>query len=129
MSRNNERAQRGFTLVEVLIALAILAIALAATMRATSLATTTAADVKQRTYATWVAQNRIAQLTAMKSFPSVGETSGQATMAGNNFEWKQVSNETPNPVIRRVDVTVHKPGESAYLAKLTAYVTRGAPSS
>jgi general secretion pathway protein I len=125
MKRSNiSRFSHGFTLIEVLIALAILAIALAATMRATGLATNTAADVKMRTYATWVAQNRIAELTATRAFPSAGTNNGQATMAGVNFEWKQEANDTPNPNFRKVDVTVSLPGESSYLVKMTGYLTR-----
>ncbi len=114
----------GFTLVEVLIALAILSIALAATMRATAMATTTADDIKIRTYATWVAQNQIAELTARKTFPATGETSGLAVMAGVNFKWRQTSNDTPNKDFRKVEIAVSLAGGEHKQATLVAYLTR-----
>jgi general secretion pathway protein I len=115
----------GFTLIEVLIALAILAIALAATMRATGMATTTAETVKIKTYATWVAENRLAQLTAERIFPSVGVENGEATIAGIVFQWTQTANETPNKSFRKVDVAVTVVGETQKRTTLTAYVSRG----
>jgi general secretion pathway protein I len=115
----------GFTLIEVLIALAILAIALAATMRATGMATTTAETVKIKTYATWVAENRLAQLTAERIFPSVGTENGKTTMAGIAFQWTQTANETPNKSFRKVDVAVTLVGETQKLTTLTAYVSQG----
>ncbi len=115
----------GFTLVEVLIALVILSIALAATMRATAMATTSADEVKMKTYATWVAQNRIAELTARRVFPAAGEERGQAPMAGINFQWQQTTSETPNKDFRKVDVTVSLPDEARKRAALSAYLTRG----
>ncbi len=121
--RQNNAA--GFTLIEVLIALSILSIALAATMRATAMATTSADEVKLKTYATWVAQNRIAELTARQVFPGSGEQSGEATMAGINFKWQQTTNDTPNIAFRKVDVAVMVAGETHKRAVLTAYLTRG----
>ena len=67
---------RGFTLIEVLVALVILAVALAAAARAANVATVSAEESKLRTLATWAAQNRIALLTATRSFPGSGVTSG-----------------------------------------------------
>ena len=115
----------GFTLIEVLIALAILSIALAATMRATGMATTTAETVKIKTYATWVAENRLAQISAERIFPSVGTQNGDVTMAGIAFQWTQTANETPNKDFRKVDVAVTVVGETQKRTTLTAYVSRG----
>src|SRR5256885_498304 len=57
------RASRGFTLIEILVALAIIAVALAAGLRALSQSIDSAGALKQRTLALWVAQNRIAAAT------------------------------------------------------------------
>jgi general secretion pathway protein I len=115
---------KGFTLIEVLIALAILAVALAATMRATGMATTSAEEVKIRTYATWVAQNRLAELTARRIFPATGSEDGQSTMAGIQFEWQQTTTDTPNKDFRKVNISVSLSSETSKRASLNAYLPR-----
>lgn len=117
---------RGFTLIEVLIALAILAIALAAAVRASSIAIDGANATKLRTLATWVAQNRLAETTAMtgSSLPGISETSGRTTMANIEFEWRQKISSTPNEGFRKVEVAVSRPGESYAFANLSGYVSR-----
>jgi general secretion pathway protein I len=101
------KPQSGFTLVEVLVALAILAIALAATMRAASLAVVSAEEARWRTYATWVAQNRAAELTARRAFPSVGTENGTTELGGAGFRWEQQASATGNPAFRKIDVRVY----------------------
>jgi general secretion pathway protein I len=118
---------RAFTLIEVLIALAIISIALAAAMRATAMASTTAEEATLRTYATWVAQNRAAELTARRLFPSVGTENGQTEMAGMRFSWTASTNETPNADFRKVEIAVTRgddPAASRKYATLTVYVAR-----
>ena len=120
--RHTRRRARGFTLIEVLIALVILAIALAATARAASVATVSAEESKLRTLATWVAQNRIALLTATRQFPADGTTSGKSTTGGIDFEWQQIASATPNEAFRKVEVLVYRPsaGDRQTLATLAA---------
>jgi general secretion pathway protein I len=123
-------AGNGFTLIEVLIALAILSIALAATMRATAMATTSAEEVKLRTYATWVAQNRAAELSARRTFPSVGAADGQTDMGGIGFRWTATTSETPNTAFRKVEIAVTRsddtaaPSDARKYAVLTIYLSR-----
>jgi len=117
----------GFTLIEVLIALAILSIALAAAMRAASMATVSAEEAKLRTYATWVAQNRAAELTARRVFPAVGIENGGAEMGGVTFQWTASSNETPNSAFRRTEIAVTRGAtDTRKLAVLTVYLSRNA---
>ena len=114
----------GFTLVEVLVALTILAIALAAAARAANVATDSAQDTRMRTLATWVAQNRVAELTATRSFPAVGTVNGRSSMAAMEFEWRQVTSETPNAAFRKVEIKVLRPGGTQSLTTLNAYLVR-----
>ena len=114
----------GFTLIEVLVALTILAIALAAASRAARVATDSAQETRLRTLATWVAQNRIAELTATNAFPGVGNVNGNSVMAGAEFSWQQTTSTTPNAAFRRVELTVLQPGDTRYLVKLNAYLVR-----
>ena len=119
----------GFTLIEVLIALAILAIALTAAMRAASVATDSANETKLRTLATWIAQNRIAEMNAFSvtSFPGVGESNGRQTMANIEFEWKQKISNTPNAAFRKIEVKVLRPGNDQWLANLSGFVVKASP--
>ena len=115
---------RGFTLIEVLVALVILAVALAAAARAANIATVSAEESKLRTLATWAAQNRVALLTATRSFPGSGVTSGNSTLGGIAFEWRQTATDTPNPAFRKIEISVLRPNDPQVLTTLTAYLVQ-----
>ena len=119
------RRASGFTLIEILVAVAILAVALAATTRAASLATDGAFETRHRLLATWAAENRVAEVRARRLFPAVGTTSLSTEQGGLALTLQETVNETPNPTIRRVDVAVadaRDPGR--VLTRLTAYVSQ-----
>ena len=114
---------RGFTLIEVLVALALAAVALAAGMRALAQAADGAGTLKARTLALWIAQNQLAALQLGSSMPS-GQARGQADQAGVRFVWATSSSGTPNPAFRRVDIVVAEASAPEYaLARLTGYVS------
>lgn len=115
----------GFTLLEILIALAILAIGLAAAMRAIGAATNTSYELKQRLLAQWVAQNRVAEIRARALWPDPGLSEGEAEQAGQRFIWRQNVGNTPNASFRRVEIKVVTPNELSHsLATLVSYVYR-----
>jgi general secretion pathway protein I len=97
---------RGFTLIEMLVALTILAIALAAVQRAVSGSLDNAYQLKLRLLASWVADNRLAELRATRMMPPPGESSGEEPQAGIAFHWKALVSTTPNPYVERVEITV-----------------------
>ena len=117
-------SRRGFTLVEVLVALVILGVALAAASRAATVAVDSAQEARLRTLAGWVAQNRAAELVASGAFPGAGSESGRSAMAGMAFEWQQLTSETPNAAFRKVEVKVLRPGGAQALATVNAYLVR-----
>ena len=111
---------RGFTLLEVLVAIAILAVALAASVRAVSSATDNTAELKLRLLANWVAQNRLAEHVAARGFPSTGENEGTSEQAALKFRWHESISETPNPRFRKIEIRVFS--DDRVLATLIGFV-------
>ena len=115
----------GFTLIEILIAVAILAIALAATTRAAGVAADGALQTRERLLATWAAQNRVAELRARGVFPGVATTRFNATEGDLALVIEEVVTSTPNPTLRRVDLAAADArNPDRVLARLTAYVAQ-----
>lgn len=98
-------SERGFTLIEVLIALAIFAVSLTAAVRVCNVATDTAREFRHRLLAGWVAENRLAEYGLGRA-PEVGERAGTAEQGGINFGWRERLStvEAPFP---RIEVQVY----------------------
>jgi general secretion pathway protein I len=117
---------RAFTLIEILVALAMLAVALAAGMRALAQGADGASTLKARTLALWVAQNRLAAAQMAPGALAAGESRGDALQAGMAFVWTVKVSGTPNPAFQRVDIAVAERDTPSYaLARLTGYVAHG----
>lgn len=117
--------EQGFTLIETLVALAVLAIALTAGLRAAALTTDAVIDLKTRTAANWVASNVLQQMIACRQFPDLGAKEGEATQGHQAFIWRQEVGITPNYSFRRVEVKVFLPADKQHaVAKQVAYVAR-----
>ena len=122
--RSNRRA--GFTLVEVLVALAIVSIALLAALRAAGQGTSNADELRAHLLAGWVAENLLAEHRARGDWLPLGIQRGMGSQAGLEFGWREEITTTPSPVFRRVDVFVFTPSaDSRSLAHLTGFVMQG----
>ena len=120
-------ARGGFTLVEVLVALAIVAVALAAGFRSVAQSAESATALKARTLALWVAQNRLAAAQLETPAPALGERDGSEEQAGASFTWHETIIGTPNPAFRRVEINIAESSRPDYvLARLVGYVGRSA---
>lgn len=96
----------GFTLVEVLVALAIVAIALGAGLRASGVLTDNAQRLSDIIAAQWCADNQLTGLRLTRSFPGVGDADFACEQLGRAYQGKLVTRPTPNPGFRRVDALV-----------------------
>lgn len=119
---------RGFTLLELMVALAILAIALPAVMRAVGAATRQVDELRLRTLAGWVADNRLAEHRARRDWLPVGRQEGVAEQGGMRFGWAEEVQVTPNAQFRRVDLSVwllpeHGGDPGTVLGRLSGFVT------
>lgn len=116
------RPDRGFTMIEVLVALAIIAVALAASLRAVGALAASESDLHQRLLAGWSADNTLAQLYLAHTWPEIGTQTFDCSQGNLPLTCTQRVSATPNPVFRRVEVSVTTPGGSGTLAQLVTVV-------
>jgi general secretion pathway protein I len=129
MSPRRLRSARGFTLVEVLVAVAVLAMALGAVISGMARFTSNAAYLRQKTIAVWVAHNRLTEIALQPSWPDIGKTNGEAEMAGVKWRWKADVKKTDDDNLRRIDLDVMAPDDrrgnsnnNAILASVSSFV-------
>jgi general secretion pathway protein I len=101
------RARRGgFTLIEVLVALAIVAIGMAAVMGALTSSANMISYLRDKTLAQWVALNQIANLRLSGQQPPTGSSTGDTDFAGRSWHWRQEVVATEVPGVERIDISV-----------------------
>lgn len=113
----------GFTLVEVLVAVAVLAIALAAVISAMAQQARNAGYLRDKTLALWVAHNRLAELQLEPELPATGRSDGKAEMSGLQWTWRVAIASTEDPYLNRVEIQVYAPDQDeTALASLTGFL-------
>ena len=127
-SRNGSR---GFTLVEVVVALAIVAIGMLAVFKTIGDTVNNVATLRDRSFAAWIADNRITELRLSGQMPSVDETTGDLEYAGRRWHWVTRVSQTPVEGLRRVDVRVRREGdaEDSSLVSLAGFIGATATST
>lgn len=98
----------GFTLIEVMVALAVIALGLAAVIKTVTSTTNNTIYLRDKTFAYWVAQNQIAEIEVTTSSPKKGFTDGEEKLAGQIWHWTRKVDSTEDPDTNRVEVTVRK---------------------
>jgi general secretion pathway protein I len=117
--------QKGFTLLEVLVALFILAITMAAVSRTASSSIHHVDALRTRVIADWVAQNRLATHQARGDYPPPGIQTGEEIQAEQTYPWQEEVISTPNPTMRRIIVNVYAPDDKQHsLRELTGYLVQ-----
>lgn len=118
----NSAKSKGFTLIEVMVALAIAALGLAAVAASVSQMVDAATSMKQRTYADWIAQNKIAEMRLANVVPETSSSSGELQYAGSEWAWRATVSETGVENLFRVDVAVSVPGNEAVIRTVTGFI-------
>lgn len=117
--------QRGYTLLEVLVALAILAVTMAAVSRTANSSIHHVEALRSRVIADWVAQNRLALHQARGDWLPIGVANGEENQAGNLYPWQEEVIATPNPTMHRIVVRVYSPTDKNHiLRELSGYVVQ-----
>ena len=120
-SPNRPEFARGFTLVEVLAAMALIALAAMAMMKVLNESIVTTGMVRERLLADIVAENRLIESLAVATAADADTSTGRVTMAGQDWLWTETLARTADPAIRRVDVEVRLVESGPVLASLTAF--------
>lgn len=121
--------QRGFTLLEVLVALAVFAVAAVSLMRVSESQLTLSRQIEDKTFAHWVALNHLTEMQMRQAWPEPGEERGRAPMAGRQWDITVKTSPTTASGMRRVEVSVSEASDDAMrempvLTSLTGFVER-----
>ena len=115
----------GFTLIEILVALAIVALALGAVVAETGHYIAAMARMQDRTLAHWIAVDRVTEAQLSGTWPSPGNTDGTLELSGREWLWTLRVSETPNEEMRRLDVEVRAATDEAdIVATAIGYLRR-----
>ena len=126
---------RGFTLIEVVVALAIVALGMFAVFKSIGDTTSNIGYLRDRSMAAWIADNRITEMRLSGEYPSVDKTEGDVDYAGRRWHWIATVSQTPVDGLRRIDMRVRRDGdaEDSSLVSLAGFVgstaTATGPSS
>ena len=114
------RPSRGFTLVEVLVALFVVALGMGALMAALTSAAGATAQLREKSFAQWVALNRLSEVRLKGVVPATGQSDGEAEFAGSTWRWQQEVTDPKIAGILRIDIKVSRPGDGSGAAIATA---------
>lgn len=106
--KNMFKTSRGFTLIEVIVALGIIALGMAAVMMTATTTARNTSGLKERTFAHWVAMNKMAELhiNNRKEWPGLKKTTGTEEMANHEWHWTMEVEKTEDERMRRVYIRV-----------------------
>ena len=127
-SNSDHRLQQGFTLLEVLAALAVISIALVALFSSLSQGTRLTSRIEERMIGNWVASNTMTEIKSITSWPTVGENTTDVEMAGRVWHVNQDIIETEDENVRRIEVSVSLDKKGSFqVASLFGYFINPKP--
>lgn len=107
-----------------MIALLVIALGIGAVVNTTSESGWKSSQLRQKTIASWVAQNQIAAYRARRTWDNKSNLSDEALMANTNWPWRMRIIATDDPNIRRIEIDVYLKGEDGIKASLTSFIGR-----
>ena len=113
----------GFTLIEIIIAVAVLATAMGAIITGMARYADNAGYLREKTVALWVAHNRLTELELESGWPETGKSDGDVEMAGAQWRWFVTVLATPDPSVRRVDIRVQLKGQDNDAISLSSFLS------
>lgn len=115
--------QRGFTLVEILVALLVLGIALSAVISTMARQADNAAHIRDKTIALILAHNRLAEFQLEATWPQTGRSKGEIELNGVDWQWTALVQETQDEALRRIDIEISAPGqEEGFSAHVSGFL-------
>ena len=120
-------SQPGFTLFEVLVALAVMGFAMAGLWQGLGQSVLIADALPDRVTARWVAQNRLVIRQARSEWPQTKDYSGVMKMDGREWHWQEQVRPTQDPLLRKLTVIVRTGKKSAPLYSIEGYLRRPRP--
>lgn len=117
--------QRGFTLIEVLVALLVFGLIATAASEVGSQYIGSYERVRDLTLASWLAGNRMNEIRLQEEFPSVSENSEEVEYAGRRWRVVTVVSDTDEPTMRRVEVNIEAyrgQGDPAQIQSLSGFI-------
>ncbi|MBL1294457.1 MAG: type II secretion system minor pseudopilin GspI [Thiotrichales bacterium] len=114
--------EKGFTLIEVIIALAVIAISMAAAINGVGKNINNASYLREKTLAHWVASNKVAEIQLSDVALDASEKKGEETLANLRWEWTVKIDETDIKNIKRLTVEVRREDGNGPSASVVAYV-------
>jgi len=121
MTRQN---LKGFTLLEVMFALLIVALTMGAVVESGGYSARRTLQLTEKTIASWIAQNQVTLYRAKRTWTSATSKSGTLEMANSEWEWKLKISKTDEPLLRRIDVDVYQAGGSDIKASATGFIAK-----
>ncbi|MDE2090501.1 MAG: type II secretion system minor pseudopilin GspI [Gammaproteobacteria bacterium] len=121
---------QGFTLLEVLVALAVLAIGMITVIGTAVKSTRLAGELRDETFAHWVAMNELTTLRLAPAWPDLGTLKGESAMAGQQWDWQALVSKTADPDLMRVDISVASAlAPDTEVRSLTGFIGRPAATT
>jgi general secretion pathway protein I len=121
MKKPSNKSNMGFTLLEVLVALAIFAVAAGAIIKQVSQTTRQTSTLEQKTMAWWVAENQMNGFLLSDQLPAIGKRTQTVTLADHEWRVETGVSATTQEDLRRIDIEVYQLDQSYRLAGLTGF--------